>query len=83
MFARARERLAHAGKVGVRGNSFGAHGRNLGARGRNLGARGKSFGRAREGFVNKEPGNVPSCLRFAEIKQQRSANSRPHGSGQE
>ena len=63
---RARERLA-------RRNSFGA-------RGRNLGARRKSFGRAREVFVNKEPGNVPSCLRFAEIKQQRSANSKPHGS---
>ena len=72
---RARERLA-------RGNSFGARGRNLGARGRNLGAHGKSFGCAREGFVNKELGNVPSCLRFAEIKQQRSANSGPHGSGQ-
>ena len=51
---------ARAGTVGARGNSFGA-------RGRNLGAGGKIFGRAREGFVKKEPGNVPSCLHFAEI----------------
>ena len=81
MFA-ARGKGWRAREKSALGNSFGARGKNLGARGKNLGARGKSFGRAWEGFVNKEPGNVPSCLRFAEIKQQRSANSGPHGSGQ-
>ena len=71
----ARESLAHAGTdlSGVGDTS---------ARVGETNARvGKDF-RAREGFVSKEPGNVPSCLRFVEIKQQRSANSGPHGSGQ-
>ena len=76
-----------AGKVGACGKGLRA-GTDLARVGETSARAGETYVRVgkalgvREGFVSKEPENVPSCLCFAEIKQQGSANSGPHGSGQ-